>query len=169
MNKTKENTTGRKKLLIVESPAKAKTIGKYLGSEFTVKSSVGHIRDLPKEGGAIKIEPVGKDKWDFVPHYVVSSGKTKIVNELKAAVKDSDEIYLASDPDREGEAIAWHMCHLLGIDPSQANRITYNEISEEAVNEAIKNPDQGRDFLFEIVQLFTLRQPSWLLPSSASW
>lgn len=142
MNKTKENTTGRKKLLIVESPAKAKTIGKYLGSEFTVKSSVGHIRDLPKEGGAIKIEPVGKDKWDFVPHYVVSSGKTKIVNELKAAVKDSDEIYLASDPDREGEAIAWHLKTLL--EPKAGKkpfyRVSYNEITKAAVLDAVAHP-----------------------------
>ena len=95
-----------KKLLIVESPAKAKTIGKYLGSDFVVKSSVGHIRDLPKENGAIQIVEKGPGAWEFVPSYVVSEGKEKVVSELKAAVKASSEIYLASDPDREGEAIA---------------------------------------------------------------
>ena len=98
-----------KKLLIVESPAKAKTIGKYLGDGFVVKSSVGHIRDLPKENGAIKIEERGPGKWTFEPRYVVSEGKEKVVSELKAATKKADEIYLASDPDREGEAIAWHL------------------------------------------------------------
>ena len=98
-----------KKLLIVESPAKAKTIGKYLGGEFVVKSSVGHIRDLPKENGAIKVVEKGPGKWEFTPTYVVSEGKTKVVAELKAATKAADEIYLASDPDREGEAIAWHL------------------------------------------------------------
>ena len=98
-----------KKLLIVESPAKAKTIGKYLGAEFIVKSSIGHIRDLPKGNGAIKIEQVGDDKWTFTPKYEISEGKEKVVSELKSAVKSSDEIYLASDPDREGEAIAWHI------------------------------------------------------------
>ena len=102
-----------KKLLIVESPAKAKTIGKYLGDEFTVKSSVGHIRDLPKENNAIKIAEDGRGKWTFTPKYVVSDGKEKVVSELKAAVKASDEIYLASDPDREGEAIAWHLKEVL--------------------------------------------------------
>ena len=95
-----------KKLLIVESPAKAKTIGKYLGGDFIVKSSVGHIRDLPKENGAIKITEEGPDRWKFTPVYEVSDGKSKVVSELKAAVKSAGEILLASDPDREGEAIA---------------------------------------------------------------
>ena len=102
------------KLLIVESPAKAKTIGKYLGSGFTVKSSVGHIRDLPKESGAIKVIERGPEKWEFVPSYIISEGKDKVVSELKSAVKSASEIYLASDPDREGEAIAWHLKEVLG-------------------------------------------------------
>ena len=97
-----------KKLLIVESPAKAKTIGKYLGPEFTVRSSVGHIRDLPKENGAIRIDKTGDASWTFTPKYEISEGKEKVVSELKSAVKSSSEVYLASDPDREGEAIAWH-------------------------------------------------------------
>lgn len=107
-----------KKLLIVESPAKAKTIGKYLGGEFAVKSSVGHIRDLPTENGAIKIVEAGENKWSFVPTYVISKGKEKVVSELKAAVEKTDEIYLASDPDREGEAIAWHLKEVLSRSPA---------------------------------------------------
>ena len=100
-----------KKLLIVESPAKAKTIGKYLGDEFTVKSSVGHVRDLPKKGLSIKIVPVDSPDggWTFTPTYEVSPGKEKIVDDLRKAAKSADEIFLAPDPDREGEAIAWHL------------------------------------------------------------
>ena len=131
-----------KKLLIVESPAKAKTIGKYLGGDFTVKSSVGHIRDLPKESGAIKIVEKGPGKWEFVPSYVVSDGKTKVVSELKSAVKASSEIYLASDPDREGEAIAWHLREVLGPVAGEKpfHRVTYNEITKPAVLKAVAEP-----------------------------
>ena len=131
-----------KKLLIVESPAKAKTIGKYLGAEFVVKSSVGHIRDLPKGNSAIRVEEAGEGKWSFTPTYVVSEGKEKVVSELKAAVKNSDEIFLASDPDREGEAIAWHLKEVLkpvaGKKPFY--RVTYNEITKPAVLKAVAEP-----------------------------
>ena len=131
-----------KKLLIVESPAKAKTIGKYLGGEFVVKSSVGHIRDLPKENGAIKVVEKGPGKWEFTPTYVVSEGKTKVVAELKAATKAADEIYLASDPDREGEAIAWHLHEVLAPVAGQKpfHRVTYNEITKSAVLKAVAEP-----------------------------
>ncbi|MBE6381752.1 MAG: type I DNA topoisomerase [Lentisphaerae bacterium] len=131
-----------KKLLIVESPAKAKTIGKYLGEDFVVKSSVGHIRDLPKESGAIVIAPVGPDKWTFTPKYVVSDGKDKVVSELKSAVKSSDEIFLASDPDREGEAIAWHLHEVLApvAGKKPFHRVTYNEITKSAVTKAVADP-----------------------------
>ena len=131
-----------KKLLIVESPAKAKTIGKYLGSEFTVKSSVGHIRDLPKESGAIKVVEKAPGKWEFVPTYVVSEGKEKVVAELKSAVKASSEIYLASDPDREGEAIAWHLREVLAPTAGEKPfcRVTYNEITKSAVLKAVAAP-----------------------------
>ena len=131
-----------KKLLIVESPAKAKTIGKYLGNDFKVKSSVGHIRDLPKESGAIKIVEKGPEKWEFVPTYVVSDGKANIVAELKAAVKSAGEIYLASDPDREGEAIAWHLKEVLGPVAGKRPflRVTYNEITKPAVLKAVAEP-----------------------------
>ena len=131
-----------KKLLIVESPAKAKTIGKYLGGEFSVKSSVGHIRDLPTGNGAIKIAEAGEGKWTFTPTYVVSEGKEKVVAELKDAVKTSDEIYLASDPDREGEAIAWHLREVLSpvAHGKPFRRVTYNEITRPAVLKAVAEP-----------------------------
>lgn len=131
-----------KKLLIVESPAKAKTIGKYLGSDFVVKSSVGHIRDLPKGNGAIKIAEKEPGKWTFAPTYEISEGKTKVVGELKAAVKTAGEIYLASDPDREGEAIAWHLREVLApvAGDKPFRRVTYNEITKSAVLKAIQEP-----------------------------
>ena len=131
-----------KKLLIVESPAKAKTIGKYLGGDFVVKSSVGHIRDLPKEANAITITPVGENEWKFTPKYVISDGKTAVVNELKAAVRNSSAIYLASDPDREGEAIAWHLKEVLERSAGKKpfHRVSYNEITKEAVLDAVANP-----------------------------
>ena len=131
-----------KKLLIVESPAKAKTIGKYLGGDFVVKSSVGHIRDLPKENGAIKIVEDGPDRWKFIPSYVISEGKEKVVAELKGALKTSSEIYLASDPDREGEAIAWHLREVLGPAAGEKpfRRVTYNEITKSAVLKAVAEP-----------------------------
>ena len=130
------------KLLIVESPAKAKTIGKYLGSGFTVKSSVGHIRDLPKESGAIKVVEKGPEKREFVPSYVISEGKNKVVSELKNAVKSASEIDLASDPDREGEAIAWHLKEVLGpvAGDKPFHRVTYNEITKSAVLKAVAEP-----------------------------
>lgn len=122
------------KLLIVESPAKAKTIEKYLGGEFTVSSSVGHIRDLPKSNKkAIDI------KAGFVPTYEISPGKEKIIADLKKLAKKAEDVYLATDPDREGEAIAWHLKEVLDLGKS-AKRVTFNEITEEAVQEAVKNP-----------------------------
>ena len=131
-----------KKLLIVESPAKAKTIGKYLGSDFAVKSSVGHIRDLPTENNAIKINELGAEKWSFVPTYIVSKDKEKVVSDLKNAVEKSDEIYLASDPDREGEAIAWHLKEVLApvAGDKPFRRVTYNEITKSAVLKAVAEP-----------------------------
>ncbi len=131
-----------KKLLIVESPAKAKTIGKYLGSDFVVKSSVGHVRDLPRHHNSIEIKPVGENKWEFLPTYEISEGKEKVVKELKSAIKGADEIYLASDPDREGEAIAWHLREVLK-DAAKSKpfyRVTYNEITKPAVLKAVAEP-----------------------------
>ncbi|MCQ2392673.1 MAG: type I DNA topoisomerase [Kiritimatiellae bacterium] len=134
------------KLLIVESPAKAKTIGKYLGEEFTVKSSVGHVRDLPKKGLSIKIAAAapGSADWIFTPSYEVPPDKKKVVDELRKAAKAADEIYLAPDPDREGEAIAWHLGEVLAdvTKGKPVHRVTYNEITKGAVLAAVANPGE---------------------------
>ncbi len=124
------------KLLIVESPAKAKTISKYLDDKYTVKASVGHVRDLPKSSkNAIDI------KKGFVPKYEISVGKEKVIKELRKLSKEADEIVLASDPDREGEAIAWHLVEALKLkDDPRVKRITFNEITKTAVNNAIEHP-----------------------------
>lgn len=123
------------KLVIVESPAKAKTIEKYLGKEYQVKASVGHVRDLPKSNkNAIDIA------GGFVPNYEVSKGKEKVLAELQAAAKKADEVLLATDPDREGEAIAWHVFEALKLPKSKTKRVTFNEITKEAVQEAITRP-----------------------------
>ena len=133
-----------KKLLIVESPAKAKTIGKYLGEDFTVKSSVGHVRDLPKKGLSIKVAPVAgrENSWTFAPTYEVSADKKKIVEELRREAKTADEVLLAPDPDREGEAIAWHLSEVLKdvTKGKSVKRVTYNEITKNAVLRAVENP-----------------------------
>ena len=127
-----------KNLVIVESPAKAKKIGGYLGNDYTVMASVGHIRSI-----ATKV-PKGQKAIDtdnnFETIYVVDSEKSKVVKELKNAVKNAETVWLASDEDREGEAIAWHLCQVLGLDPATTNRITYHEITKSAIQEAIKNP-----------------------------
>lgn len=123
-----------KNLVIVESPAKAKTIERYLGSGFTVKSSFGHIRDLPKKGLAID-----KDK-NFEPSYEIPDDKKRIVSELRKDAKKSNEVWLASDEDREGEAIAWHLCQSLNLDPASTKRIVFHEITKPAIEAAIKQP-----------------------------
>jgi DNA topoisomerase I len=122
-----------KNLVIVESPAKAKTIEKYLGKDYTVKSSFGHIRDLPKKGLNIDIE------HNFAPTYEVNPDKKKVVSELRAAAKGAD-IWLASDEDREGEAIAWHLTVALKLDPTKTKRIVFHEITKPAIERAIENP-----------------------------
>ncbi len=122
-------------LVIVESPAKAKTIEKYLGSGYKVMSSIGHVRDLPKSNkDAVDID------GGFVPHYIISPGKEKVIKDLQAAAKKTDEVLLASDPDREGEAIAWHVAELIKDNNKNLKRIVFHEITEPAVNEAIKHP-----------------------------
>ncbi|MFA6552405.1 MAG: DNA topoisomerase, partial [Candidatus Paceibacterota bacterium] len=122
-----------KSLLIVESPAKAKTISKYLDNKYTVKASVGHIRDLPKSNKKAIDIPGG-----FIPHYEISKGKEKVVEEIKALAEDADEVLLATDPDREGEAIAWHIAETVGL--KNPKRIVFHEITKEAVNEAMSHP-----------------------------
>ncbi|MBA9086142.1 DNA topoisomerase-1 [Fontibacillus solani] len=121
-------------LVIVESPAKAKTIGKYLGSKFIVKASMGHIRDLPKSQIGVEVEN------DFNPKYITIRGKGSVLKELKDASKKVKNIYLAADPDREGEAIAWHLAHVLDLDETQSCRVVFNEITKQAVKDAFKQP-----------------------------
>lgn len=123
-----------KNLLIVESPAKAKTIEKYLGKDFKVKSSMGHIRDLEKNEKGVDIEN------NFQPKYIVSPEKIKVVKELKEWVKKVDEVWLATDEDREGEAISWHLCKELGLDEEQTKRIVFREITKPAIQKAIQKP-----------------------------
>src|SRR5881392_4001507 len=123
-----------KNLLIVESPAKAKTIEKILGSDFVVKSCYGHIRDLEKDDMGIDVNN------NYKPRYIVPDEKQKVVKELKQLAKKSDEVWLATDEDREGEAISWHLCEVLGLDPKTTKRIVFHEITKPAIKEAVQNP-----------------------------
>lgn len=121
-------------LVIVESPSKAKTIGKYLGSKFIVKASMGHVRDLPKSQIGVEVEN------DFNPKYITIRGKGSVLKELKDARKKVKKVYLAADPDREGEAIAWHLAHALELDDTEDCRVVFNEITKQAVKDAFKTP-----------------------------
>ena len=123
-----------KALVIVESPSKAKTIGKILGSRYKVIASVGHVRDLPKSKLGINIEN------NFEPEYISIRGKGDVIKMLKKEAKSASKVYLATDPDREGEAISWHIEKLLGIDEKDVCRIEFNEITKNAVKEAVKKP-----------------------------
>lgn len=130
------------KLLIVESPAKAKTITRYLGSGFQVKASMGHLRDLPKKELGVDVE------HDFKATYIPIEGKDKIIHDLKTASQEADFVYLATDPDREGEAISWHLQQLLELAPEKSQRVTFNEITRTAVTDAIQHP---RDIDMDLV------------------
>ena len=138
-NKSSTYTLKGKNLVIVESPAKAKTIEKYLGSDFTVLSSFGHIRDLPKGELGVDVEK------NFEPKYVIIKGKEKVINQLSAASNQSELVWLATDEDREGEAISWHLAEALEIPEDKLKRITFHEITKSAIEEAIKNP-RGIDY-----------------------
>ena len=131
-----------KNLVIVESPAKAKTIEKFLGKDFTVMSSYGHVRDLPKEDISIDIEN------NFEPKYKVLPDKEKIISELKKASKNAEFVWLATDEDREGEAIAWHLAETLKIDKEKLKRIVFHEITKKAILEAIEKP---RELNYQLV------------------
>ena len=122
-----------KNLVIVESPAKAKTIEKFLGSDYKVMSSYGHIRDLKKKELSIDTETLE-------PHYEVPDEKQKLVKELRQCAGQASQVWLASDEDREGEAISWHLCEVLGLDEKNTNRIVFHEITKPAILEAIKHP-----------------------------
>ena len=121
-------------LVIVESPAKAKTIGKYLGKDFTVKACMGHLRDLPKSTLGVDLE------HDFEPVYKPIKGKEDIISDLKKSAKSADMVYLATDPDREGEAISWHLKQLLDLPDDKCRRVTFNEITKNVVQESIREP-----------------------------
>ena len=123
-----------KNLVIVESPAKAKTIEGYLGADYTVKSSFGHIRDLAKKGLSVEIDN------EFIPNYEVPAEKKPLITELKKLAKNADFVWLATDEDREGEAISWHLFETLGLKQENTHRITFNEITKTAVQKAIANP-----------------------------
>src|SRR5438105_10810291 len=122
-----------KSLVIVESPAKAKTINKYLGDDYVVKASMGHVRDLPKKGMGVNLKT-------FEPSYEVSAKSNKLVTELKKLAKESSEVYLATDLDREGEAIAWHLKEALGIPDDKAKRVIFNAITKAEIQKAFRNP-----------------------------
>src|SRR5512143_716999 len=122
------------KLVIVESPAKAKTVGRFLGKGYTVRASVGHVRDLLRSQLSVDVE------HDFTPKYRVPNEKKEVVKELKKLAKEHSEIYLATDPDREGEAISWHLMEAANIQPKLAKRVVFHEITEGAINEAFANP-----------------------------
>lgn len=132
--KTKTKSKAKKTLVIVESPAKAKTIEKYLGRKYMVRASMGHLRDLPKSQFGIDVE------HDFAPKYINIRGKGDLIKALKKDAKNAEKVYLASDPDREGEAIAWHLSFVLGLDPEEDCRIVFNEITKPAIQDAVKHP-----------------------------
>ncbi|WP_228141159.1 DNA topoisomerase, partial [Moraxella sp. HMSC061H09] len=158
---TKANARG-KSLVIVESPAKAKTINKYLGKDYVVRSSVGHVRDLPVGGSATKtnktqdvglsreekaqkalVRRMGVDpEHDWAAVYEILPNKTKVIRELKALAKEADKIYLATDLDREGEAIAWHLKEVIGGSDDKYSRVVFNEITKTAIQTAFEHPDQ---------------------------
>ena len=122
------------KLIIVESPAKANTIKKYLGKDYEVIASKGHVRDLPAAKLSVDV------KNNFAPKYALIKGKEKLVKELKTMVDESEAVYLAADPDREGEAISWHLATVLGLDLNKENRVTFNEITKTGIANGMANP-----------------------------
>ncbi|WP_281164951.1 type I DNA topoisomerase [Liquorilactobacillus sicerae] len=135
--KAVKKTTAKKrkrKLVIVESPSKAKTIGKYLGPSYKVMASLGHVRDLPRSTMGVDLD------HNYEPHYISIRGKGSVIKDLRKEAKKASQVYLAADPDREGEAIAWHLSYLLGLDPNDNNRVVFNEITKDAVKGAFKHP-----------------------------
>ena len=132
-----------KKVVIVESPAKSRTISKYLGKDFVVVASMGHIIDLPENELAVDVER------GFKPRYIIIPGKKKILDRIKKVVLDAEAVYLASDPDREGEAIAYHIAHALGLE-DKAFRVLFNEITKRAVVEGIKPEDVVEKVIGEV-------------------
>ena len=128
-----------KNLVIVESPSKAKTIGKFLGADFHVLSSIGHIRDIPTKKDKDGIPPIDVDN-NFATRYEIDGEKKKLIAELKKAAKEASTVWIATDEDREGEAIGWHLCEVLKLDPSVTKRIVFHEITKSAIDKAIASP-----------------------------
>ena len=124
-----------KNLVIVESPAKARTVGRFLGKSYVAKASMGHIRDLPKKTMGVKV-----DDLSFIPKYTLIPDRRKIIDDLRMAVKKADNVYLATDPDREGEAISWHLIAAAKIEPTKIKRVVFHEITKDAVQHAFDNP-----------------------------
>ena len=150
----KSSESNRKSLVIVESPAKARTIGRFLGNRFKVEASIGHIRDLP-QGAKELPEQYKREEWaylgvnvndGFQPVYIVPSGKKQQVAKLRKALQDAKDLYLATDEDREGEAISWHLCEVLKP-KVPVHRLVFHEITEEAIEEALSHPRQIDDAL----------------------
>ena len=127
----------KRDLVIVESPAKAKTIEKYLGDSYRVVASMGHLRDLPRSKLGVDVDN------DFTPEYIPVKGREAVISELKKDAKSAGTVYLATDPDREGEAISWHLKELLAIPEDKAKRVTFNEITKKVVTESIGAPRAG--------------------------
>src|SRR6266540_3199507 len=135
-----------KKLVLVESPAKARTIEKFVDVGTTVRATYGHVRDLPKSTLGVNVED------NFTPKYVIPKKAAPIIKELKNLAKNADVIYLATDPDREGEAIAWHVAEALGLDRSKTQRILFHEITNQAITHALENPGKINDNLVDAQQ-----------------
>ena len=146
-------------LVIVESPSKAKTIGKYLGPGYEVKASMGHVRDLPKSKLGVDV------KHGFEPNYQPIKGKEDTISDLKKAAKKSGKVYLATDPDREGEAISWHLKELLDIPDDKTYRVTFNEITKKVVNESIAKPRAIDQNLVDAQQARRIWTGSWAMSS----
>ena len=144
------------KLVIVESPAKAKTIEKYLGRDYIVDASGGHVRDLPEKAIGIDV------KNNFKPEYVIYPKKQDVVRRLAGLSKKAEKVYLATDPDREGEAISWHLMNALGLDDNYS-RIMFNEISKRAVNEAIEKPGKINMYLVNAQQARRILDRLWAM------
>ena len=135
-----------KSLVVVESPTKVRTISKFLGQDYTVRASMGHVRDLPANSLSVDIEN------GFAPEYVIIDSKKKVVSQIKDAAKKVDNVLIATDPDREGEAIGWHLAHELKSTRKPINRVTFNEITKDAVQNAIKTPGRIDQHLVDAQQ-----------------
>ena len=149
----------KKKLVIVESPAKARTLSRILGKSYSLKASLGHVRDLPKSALGLDLEK------DFTPKYVVPRVKSKIARELKDAAKDASAIYLATDPDREGEAISWHIAEVIKTDSKPLHRVVFHEITDEAIKNAVIHGNREDSAVLVTLKVYQADQDLWMVVS----